>query len=468
MRDIESRPGADSDGELNAIIDDARFAALEGPEMHVALTLAARSALALKAPERALRRAKQATELPEQSIDDWNLRFRAATQLHSVRDEVLCVTEIGHRWGRQLFNEPAAAIFQAAREAQDADMGDEELAMLQTLFAVRWQPSDGGEPSSLWHELALLLLDRGRVVEAEDVSAHVSDPYTLVSMRADFRFKPLFHSPLFHASLVQGEGSVRKAINARIDALDTAAREHPRSLFEVYRLARQLVAARREHDALAHTDEALRRIESASESEPPYMDTARQVSWIYDVRANAFEHLGQFDAALDSKQQAVRLADNADTVSHSLNLASLLCRLGRPDAALAALPGTEHASAYGLLVMEAIRLEAADERGDATEVEREIGLIQDHGGLNPRLLEKALIVAGKRDAAVALYVSRLDSAVRRADALAELQRFARAAAPPQVLKWRATFDAVRTDPQLRAAVGKVGRIDSYGLEELMP
>ena len=183
-----------SDAALREVIDSPVFNTLDTSEQHLALAAAAGVALQLDQPQRAQQLATRATDLPEQSIDDWRLRLVAATRVGDARDQVNCVATIAHRWGRALSEVSDQLILRAASDAQKAGLEDERLGMLALLYEIRWKPSSGREPSALWRELSLLQLNKNQLDQAMDVASHITDPYDVIVMRADNRYKPLFKS----------------------------------------------------------------------------------------------------------------------------------------------------------------------------------------------------------------------------------------------------------------------------------
>src|ERR1700733_10691495 len=72
---------------LQALIDAPEFQTLDQPAQHVALQLAAKTAIQTGKPELAQQFAVRATAMPQQSIDDWKYRLTASIRLGDAKDE---------------------------------------------------------------------------------------------------------------------------------------------------------------------------------------------------------------------------------------------------------------------------------------------------------------------------------------------------------------------------------------------
>lgn len=392
----------------------------------------------------------------EEDLDQyktWSDRLAAAAKRHDAADELLCVTTIGRRWAWALNTLPHKLIEQAARDSELARLGQSRTEMLQMLYDRRWRRNDGSEPSRWWSQLSLHLLEQNRRDEAFAVAAHITDPHVLIGLQADNRYVDIERSRLV-------ERDILKASENELGRRQDAAKQSPRNLSQLVRVAAGLMLLHRYKEILQLTDSVLQTEQRATPESPPYEDLQRQIPWILDMRADALSALGRYEEALELLRRAVQDA-KGDRISHSLNLAVFLAKLNRPQEALAAIPTLEDASVYGRAVAAMARVMIAMEMGDLTELNQALDdlrtLAQDYPGTR----ERALIVAGREDEAVAALVARLSDPDLRTDALVELQDYAEHPGPPRVTEWRQRLSALRNRPEVRREIATYGRIRRY-------
>ena len=79
------------------------------------------------------------------------------------------------------------------------------------------------EPSAVWQELALLLLEQNRLPEAIDVSSHVTDEYGVIAMRADRRFDAI-------TAANPAQFDVDAALKRNLEHFQSAAERSPKAL----------------------------------------------------------------------------------------------------------------------------------------------------------------------------------------------------------------------------------------------
>jgi tetratricopeptide (TPR) repeat protein len=381
--------------------------------------------------------------------NEWSKRLAAAVKSHDAAQEVLCVTTIGRRWTWALPTLPHSMIERAASDSEHARLGEPRIEMLQMLYELRWKHRDGSEPSSWWLQLSLALLERKKPDEAFAVAAHITDPYTLIAMQADNRYRPIAKSQFV-------ERDVLKAARNELEWRRTASERAPLSLSGVVGVARALMYLHRYDDVLRLTDGVMH-ADSVS-----YDDLPQQFPWILHYRARALSALGRYDEAIALLRRACE-ESKQDLVSHPLNLAEALAGLNRPQEALAALPPLQGASVYGHLVAALTRAMVASELNDSTAIAAALEELRGHVAEYPGMLQQALIVAGKQDEAAALLASRLSDPELRTDALVELQDYADTPAPPRVTQWREQLKALRNRPDVRHDITEQGRVGSYPL-----
>jgi len=113
-----------------------------------------------------------------------------AAKLRRKDDTAAALTTLVQRWPEQIGELDDHFTLQFLAESRHLS-GDKRLALLQALYDAHWKLKWGIEPSTAWRDLALLLLEKGRLTEAVEVAGHVTDTYVLIAMRADRRFDPV-------------------------------------------------------------------------------------------------------------------------------------------------------------------------------------------------------------------------------------------------------------------------------------
>ena len=234
---MEHKDRARAGAEALAAIDDPGFGTLDENARHYALTLAAPLAMQAGKPDLAQALARRATQMPQQSLDDWRTRLAASMALNDHRDEAIALTAIARSWGRDPATLPLGTVRRVVRDATADGLDDVRADLLQALYDIGWQPGFGDTASRYWRELSRLLLARNDAERATQVASRVDDPYDVVGMRADLRFRPLLRS-----SFVPSD--VRRTLRARTDALRALVHNAPRLAACTERAARRAAAVR--------------------------------------------------------------------------------------------------------------------------------------------------------------------------------------------------------------------------------
>jgi len=149
-------------------------------------------------------------------------------------------------------------------------------------------------------------------------------------------------------------------------------------------------------------------------------------TWLLDARSRTLCALGRWDEGAAQLMSARFLPESGESnVSQTINLASLYNDLGKPKEALQTLAdlGTERTSPYGAMQVAIERLASADQLGDTTEAEKQLGFLREHRDDSLESYQRALISANHQDEAAALLISRLQDPDQRLKALMELQKF---------------------------------------------
>lgn len=443
---------------LKAIIDAPAFADLPTSERHAALAAAANDSERLKRYREAESFASRAVALPEQSVDDWRTRLFASIDVGDAPVELESLTTIGRQWRHELGELPTYRILTVASDARDAQLGDARREMLEELFEVRLHAADGDEPYQLWRDLSLMLLEQSERDRAITVATRVTDPFDIIAMRADNRYKPLLKS-----------GDVphdpRKAAAAQVERLTWRMQQRPRSLDVVVSLLEALLCTGQNQQALDLVSEVTRRVEAASAAVTPYDNLDSMYPWVLNLQSTALRRLGRFDDAVDSLRRALQWAtqkkvDNRSI--HAINLALLLCELGRPQEALPLLP-TGDLSPHAKMRRAYVNLMIQVQLGDVAAVESALVELREQSQHSLEILQHALAIAGRDDEAAALLLSRLRSPQLRTDALLQLQDYPEVPRAVREKEWHARRLAMRERPEIRAVLAQVGKIEHYPL-----
>lgn len=431
-----------AEAELFAVISNPGFAALAPSAQHTALALSASLNLKTGKFQDALQLSRRATEMPQQSVDDWRVRLSAAMKLGDRRDEAQSAAAIARRWGRDSESLPNGTIMQVLRDTAHGEASEARFDFLQALYEGRWRPSDGSSMNTQWVELSRLLLERSRSEEAYIVASLVDDPRSVISFHADRRLQPLLKSKLVHSD-------PQRTARDRIEALRAAVKQQPRSLLAVRRLVAALSSARQDAEAIKLSEQA----EARSFDDPDGLGE------LLDLKASALRNLGRDEQAVHELQRAVTLRHGS--VSQSIDLAALLCALGRSSEGLPLLPPDSQVSEFGKMMIALVRLTAAIDSGSAADRDKQLTYLREHRLDGPGVAQSALLRAGALDEAEQTLLWRLNDPALRTNALLSMQHYFEAHRPPRAAEWRTRELELENRPSIRSAVSLVGQIDHY-------
>jgi tetratricopeptide (TPR) repeat protein len=435
-------------------VNDPEFSSLESGTQHAALALAARLALATDKAGQAHEFAIRATQMPQQGIEDWHTRLSAAFLAGDYRDEAECVTAIARQWGRDPSALSSSSVTRAYRDTRPGEFSEARLAMLSALYDLRWKLADGENASDMWRTLSLLLLDKNDLARAAQVVVLVDEPFDIIAMRADLRYKPLLKSRYF-------DSDAHRVARAQIETLRKEMGLRPRSMGVVRRLADALLRSRFDSEVLEVTGKVDRRMAEVGSGAPPYDDAPYNYNWILNTRSRALGDLGRYDEAVAELRRAVDLPDRIDKVSQPINLAQLLCDLGRADEALQLLPAEDKVSKYGRMQLESVRVSAALDRESRADLDLALAYLREHQSDSASTLQYALLRAGQFDEAEQVLLARLADPSQQTEALVELQIYTPRLRPPRGQAWHTQFERLREQPAVRQAVGRIGVIERY-------
>jgi hypothetical protein len=443
---------------LRAVVDARTFRSLPRDVQYRALAVASRVAIYHGPAKLGYEYLGRLIALPQSNYDDWLQRLRAADKLDNRADTVGTLTVMMQRWPDRTGQLNPAYIVRVINEARGLP-DDKASSLLQALFAAHWKLKWGIEASAAWRDLTLLLLEKGRLPEALNVSAHVTDVYVLVAMRADRRF-----DAVVAASPAQFD--IEAAAEREFQAFQEAADKSPQSLELKSWVINSLLRQQHYEAALAAADSVLSDIRSTIYPEKLFEDYADRVPWFLNLRSIALQRVGRWDEALTQLAAASLLSEpGGGNVDELINLGILDCALGRPRDALAAIGRVgERTSPYGAMQKEAVTLDAAVQLADEKPIERSLQYLHMHRADAPNTYEEALVIANQLHRAARVLVAQLLDTSERQDALLGVQAFAPTPGTPRDMEIDARHRAVMLRPEVQAAIQKVGRVDSYRLE----
>ncbi|MDH5835090.1 hypothetical protein [Luteimonas kalidii] len=447
---------ARADSLFGDVINDARFDQLPENERRRLLSAAAWSAAQNARLTTAAAWYARVAELGSDDPDDWYRMGLVALDQQDRDSAARAMTVLIGRWPELLPNLSPDLLYPLA-QLGDTSTAD-RVAFQQALFDANWKGGSAGTPSGVWFNLARNRLIQGDVERARIVARRITDPETLIQMRADRRFDALLDPSTWRANVAHANAREIERMRLLVDA-------YPDQLEPIVSLGHQLLLGGHHPEAIALSDATLARIASAPLDAPPFDDLERQV-WLMNHKSLALRRTGHIEEAVAELQRASRLGeDGLPNISQALNLGSLECDRGRPEAALAAAAtaGEEGMSPYGRAVRAAIRhcaaLQLDDPAGAAAAVDELSGLVDDA----PIRYLEALVWDGQPDRAAALMRELLLSDEQRSQALEWAQDCRLPEPLPVQVQERALRQAFLARPDVLSDIKAVGRIDSYDL-----
>ncbi len=446
--------------QFEAIVDDGTLGSLDLRRQHMTFNALAQLAMEDRDNARARVYAVRSTSLSGASANDWFMRGNVAVRAQDWDDAILVLTTVARQWPTGIAAMDAQYILFIARQsAVERKRAPARYELLRALFDANWQPKYIGQPSSLWFDLARMHLDHGDRSAAAAVLERVTDPASVIRMRADRRFDALREAnPDRFDVAATTEAQLRFA-------RDQVARA-PDALRPVTVLAAELMHLGRHAEALELAEAAIKRAKSPTAETKPYIDGGEQFPWLLDVKAQALFGLGRFDDALRQRVEASLLQERgAQNVSQTINLAGLYTLLRRPVDALNTLREVGTPSEFGRMQAESVRLAAAVQLNDQRAVQEALSYMRAHRLEALDTFEAALVTAGAMEEAANLMVERLADQDQRSDALLSLQDFPPGAKTPTSTERSAQWRSLKKVPRVMAAIERVGRVESYSFSE---
>ena len=296
-----------------------------------------------------------------------------------------------------------------------------------------------------------------RLPAAIDVSAHITDVYVLIEMRADRRFDAV-------VAANPQQFDIDAAAAREFHDVQAAVEKFPQSLALRAAVLNMLLAQQHYAAMLGAADDLITDFQSTNYRRRLFDDYDQQYPWILNLRATALERLGQWDDAVSQLTAASQLdEDHRGNVSQLINLAELYCRLGRPLDARASLNKmVTKTSPYGTMELESTKFDAAYQLGDTQEVERSLRYLREHRKDAPFIYRDVLIAVNQLDGAAHGLVR--DCRTSMSDSKRSLMFKTTPPTPgtPLEMEREARFRTVIARPEVQAAIRKVGRVRAIG------
>jgi tetratricopeptide (TPR) repeat protein len=450
---------AKTEAAFVAILSDPAFARLSDNERHLAYLMYSAVLLDDGKYLIASRMLGQANIIQAPGEVDWDLRLRISYALHDYADAARAAAKVARSWPDELRSYNDDAVFRLAREIQKPG-GDPQAAeeFLAAMFDDKWKPESAFRTAdTLWFGLARLRLGHGDAAGAREAAAAIGDPETLIRMRSDKRFDALVAAD-------PGHYDVMKAYDRLLAGERAASARMPDKLEGVNRVTGILFTLNRMQESLDLLDAALARAKAKSDA---FGDADDQLNWSFNQRARVLFYLGRSDEGFRAMESGAAMKEGGQVnVSQAINLAGEYDAYDRPKDALRAIEklGPKDMSPYGTLSLEDTRACAYFELSDKTNLAETLDTMKAHAedGIQPFL--NTMLFIGDLDAASAYVIAHLEDASQRSDMLYFLQTYL--PMPNATVRENtvhANWTALRTRPDVAAAIAKAGRVETYAL-----
>jgi hypothetical protein len=289
---VSERQFAEAQGIIQPVIHAKNFGRLPSAEQYRALLTAAKLAFTLKELKLEYESRVRLLALPEATADDRMWRLNAANRLKDTGEMIVSLTDVVQKNPESLDNLNYRFILRVLSDAEKQLPHGEALPLMRALYAAHWKVAWGQEPSGTWQDFALLLLEHHRLSEAIDVSTHVTDEYSLISMRADRRFDAITVAN-------PAQFDVDAAIRKNLEHFQAVAERTPKSLTPKVIVMHRLLEEQNYGAGLAAADGLVAEIRWHAEPKQWYDDFDDQYLWILDTRSRLLRRLGRWDEGVD-------------------------------------------------------------------------------------------------------------------------------------------------------------------------
>jgi beta-barrel assembly-enhancing protease len=374
-------------------------------------------------------------------------------------EAVADMTLLAQRWPDRVRTMEPESVLWVVNESYHLPRGA-ALPLLQALYDAHWKLRYELEPSELWLRLTRLLLERGEVAEAIQVSLRITKTHDLIAMRSDRRFDAV-------VAANPGQFDIEAAATRELRTLQAASEKAPQSLGLKSDVLEALLQQQHYAAMLALSDDVLLDIRSTNFPEKLYSDFNEKKGSFLNQRAVALERFGRWDEAVEQLTAATVVKERGRNVDQLINLGELYCALERPRDALSAIAKVSIANlnSYGVMEMEAVRLDAALQLGDTKEAQSALEYLRDNRAEDPFAYQDALVTMDRLDDAAHFLIERLRDADQRLQALSDSQTYVDPPTPPRDALIRSRERALLARPDVQAEIHEVGRIERYPVEE---
>lgn len=339
------------------------------------------------------------------------------------------------------------------RSAGQEELRRRYLAVLAD--SAYWPDEPGGSNEGFRQRYALLLADAGEHEKAFELARLLTNPYLLISLSLDPRFRPaLGDTP-----------DVRAATERHLAHARTQVDRFPHAIRPVIDVADDLRLLGRPKEALA----VLQSIEPAVTGDASLQDRDDQAIWWWDAMSRAHHAAGNQDAALAALRTGSAMKEgNGPNVSLTINLANLQLVSGDPAGAIRTLeaadaPGWD-ASPYGTMQVVTVRGCANFRQKATANADKDFAYAREHQGDAADAVTDLYLCRGDMDGAAASMIARLKNKDQRLQALQDLSTFE---APPNALPrdpMVKAMEALRQRPDVQAAAQQAGGTRHFNIQ----
>ena len=391
-------------------------------------------------------------------------RFRGAYERKARPEAARALAEIAARFPAALsrYSDDVIESTSLPQPVSSPDENAARLELLQQLFALRWKSRFGVEPSDLWMELIVRLVEKGRVNDAVAVVPHIQSAREMVVLKVDKRFEPLMR---LSAPVPGVEGTAK----LNVSNWQAVMVRFPRSLEAVVEFVDASLRAGEYEQALAATDAAIAKMVAAKSPRDVYDDADNMLTWLYARRASALRALEKWGESEAELRKAMELPERGGrNISNTINLAGFYVMIGRPDDAVAALgpmapDGGGRVSSFGLMQVKRVLCMVAVLRNDEAATHEAFEFISKHRTDAPGTFESMLLWTNRQDEWAQYVIERLRNPAERADELRDLQIYAEKPPHPAQIVMDKRYRAFADRPDVRAAVAEVGVIEHFSI-----
>jgi len=424
---------------------------------------AAECAVAQNDDAEAFADASQAAKLPGADERVWTVRVWASTFIDRPDEASDAIEAAAATRPAALSAIPVSVFFRFEHAQIVAGRRDVARRIFAALEKADYKsPSPAEAADGLWFADATLAADAGETAHAARLMRRVNDTYFLIRAKLDERF----------ATAVAADPArfdLKAAAERDLDRDRAIMAAHPELLQAINETLADLRALGRLDEALALAQSTLDRAANSAKGEPAFSDQDDKLNWTHDAKAYVLLELGRYDEAVDVERGASHMAEdgNPTNVSQTINLAGFLNAAGRPEEVLKVLQPldqSQKSSPYGFAWVHTESACAYERLGRGEALKGELAYLAAHQADNPDARLKALLCANDLDGAAALLIGQLKDPDDRGTALVNLSQFEAPAHPtPFDATLAARLALVRVRPDVEAAIGKVGHVESIPL-----